>query len=103
MLIAQLWGSYKESTPAYFKGIDCFTVFCFTAAALTLGYQLSIGKQYFSTFLAALFATVGMGTLLINLRMQSKPYINVGPPRRPFVEFIIAAVLLLATCFHFLG
>ncbi|KAG9389512.1 DAD/Ost2 [Carpediemonas membranifera] len=90
-------------TSAYLKGIDCFIAACMLNLCILFGYVFLVGKYPYYSFLAAVFASVGMATLLINLRLQSAAHMDKGIPRKPFLEFVFAAVVLIGVCFHYLG
>jgi hypothetical protein len=95
--IDDFWKRYSAETAGRVKLIDWFILYLVAVIGVQFFYRLVVGDDFpKNAFLTGIFCPLGVITLLISIRHESKDY-------RRLAEFFLACLVLFIVSINFIG
>lgn len=104
--LVQTFVTEYKKTPTKLKVLDAFMVYALLTAAVQFAYMMVVGTFPFNAFLAGLLCSLGFFSLTASLRMQSDPankdFQGISP-ERAYADYVLAAMVLFAAAWNYIG
>lgn len=97
--------SYDAKTPKRVKLVDAYVAFCVAVAATLMVFLALVGSFPFNSFLSAMFAALGAGSLALSLRMNLTMPKEFGgrSPESALSEFVVGNLVLFLAVWNYMG